>query len=573
LAVRKFIQGLQALNGWQRALAAAAAGALSALALAPVFAWPVMFLTVPMLVWLLDAAVDRAPAAVPDASLAPSRSAPASKLKSAGLADWLSTILPPRYRAAFGVGWLFGFGYFLAGLYWIGAPFLVEADTFGWLLPFAVTIMPAGLALFFGAATALATRLWLPGWGRILSLAVAFGGCEWLRGHVLTGFPWNLVGYTLSGNDALLQVAALVGVNGLTFLSILLFASPALLSEARGWRHPGVVLPVAALLLAYVFGTTALRRPMPEPVPGAHLRLVQPNISQAQKWTPDNKSWIFQGFLDLSRLDRAGRSDDLAGITHVIWPESSVPFLLLDSPNALRAIADLLPRGAQLLTGGLRLEQEPPTGDGSPSRRVFNSLIALDGEARTVALYDKTHLVPFGEYLPLQPLLEAIGLRQLTKVRGGFTAGKADGRLMRIPGLPPFSPLICYEIIFPAAAVPSSAHGADRPGFLLNVTNDAWFGTTSGPYQHLQQARVRAVEEGLPVIRVANTGISAIIDARGRVLDRLPLNARGTLDVELPGALAVPLYGRLGDLVPAGMMVLGLLALLILGRAGRRQYP
>ena len=432
--------------------------------------------------------------------------------------------------------------------------------------------MPAGLALFFGAATALASAFWRPSYARILALAVAFGICEWLRGHVLTGFPWNLLGYTLTGSDSLLPVASLVGVNGLTVLAVMLFSTPAFVGGVRAGRHLELWIALIGLLAAMAWGQIRLSAPMPANVEGVRLRLVQPNISQAQKWTPENKSWIFQGFLDLSRLDPKGANDDLNGITHVIWPESSVPFLLLDSPNALQAIANLLPKGSHLLTGGLRLDEQAGP-DGLPVRRIYNSLIALDSNAKPVGIYDKTHLVPFGEYLPLQPLLEAIGLRQLTKIRGGFTAGEPSGRVMKIPGLPPFSPLICYEIIFPAAAVPPGLSGAGRPAFLLNVTNDAWFGPTSGPRQHLHQSRVRAVEEGLPVIRVANTGISAVVDARGQVLDRLPLNARGTLDTGLPGVLTPPPYARWGDWLLVLLLVLAGLGWLLLSHQPSDHSP
>jgi apolipoprotein N-acyltransferase len=272
------------------------------------------------------------------------------------------------------------------------------------------------------------------------------------------------------------------------------------------------------------------------------VRIVQPSVPQREKWLPEKQGEIFRLHLDLSRRNAAGIEDGLAGVALVVWPEAAMPFRPLEHPEALTAIGDLLPEGGPvLLSGGLRVE--PVGAPAGTPRQAFNSLLAFKASGEAAQIYDKIHLVPFGEYLPLQPVLEAIGLQQLTKMRGGFASGPNPRPLMILPGLPPIAGLICYEAIFPAAVV----QGAERPGLIVNVTNDGWFGNTTGPRQHLHQARVRAVEEGLPIIRAANNGISALIDGNGRLLASLGLNARGVIDAALPPALAPPIYARWGD--------------------------
>jgi apolipoprotein N-acyltransferase len=280
---------------------------------------------------------------------------------------------------------------------------------------------------------------------------------------------------------------------------------------------------------------------------------VQPSVPQHEKWRPENQERIFRDHIALSETNSAGARDGLNGITHVIWPEAAMPFLPLEYPLAGRAIGDMLPPGTYLIAGALRAEDIV----GAPRRRIFNSLLVFGADGALTGLYDKIHLVPFGEYLPFQQILEAIGLRQLTQLRGGFESGPAPRPLMHIQGLPVATPLICYEAIFSNAIVQSS----ERPGILLNLTNDGWFGNTTGPRQHLHQARVRAVEEGLPLLRAANNGISAVIDPYGRVLARLDLNERGVIDAKVPNGIEPPLYARLGDSVFAGCWLVSVLVL------------
>jgi apolipoprotein N-acyltransferase len=520
--VGELARSISGLSGWRRFAAAFAGGSLSVLAMAPFFVWPVLFVTLPVLVWLIDGSQTPAEAA----------------------SFWRR----PAVRAA-AAGWWFGFGYFLFGLFWIGEAFLVEADKFAWLMPFAVTLMPAGLALFTGLAAAAARIVWPAGAARLVVLAVALSSTEWLRGHVLTGFPWNVLGYALTWPLPMMQSAALIGIYGLTLLAVLIFAAPLVLvadagpgEERRRALCWSTAVAIPPLLLLYAFGAWQLAGPPAPLLDGVRLRIVQASVDQRDKWKLEKQGAIFEDQLNLSRHDASGGRDDLTGTTHLIWPEAAMPFLPLEHPEALSAIGELLPSGTQLIAGALRLKQ-PATDRPDGTRRGFNSLMVFADQGNLETLYDKIHLVPFGEYLPLQPTLERLGLEQLTRWRGGFSAGPSPRPLMSIPGLPPVAGLICYEAIFPGAIV----QGGQRPGLLVNVTNDGWFGDTTGPWQHFHQARVRAVEEGLPLVRSANNGISAVIDGRGRILAMLGLNARGVIDSGVPAALAPPLYARLGD--------------------------
>jgi len=529
----------------QRAFTAAIAGALSNLAMAPFFFAPVLLLTLPLLVWLIDAA-----------GREPSDGESRSRRQ---LAPWRKEL-----RAAAATGWFFGLGYFLLGLFWIGEAFLVEAEKFAWLLPVAVTILPAGLALFFAAAAGVAKAFWTRGISRVLVLAIALGVAEWLRGHILTGLPWNVIGYALTYPLPLMQGTALIGVYGLTLIAVAAFALPLIaLADTAGKPRTrpgelilGLLVPVGLLAGLWGFGAWRLASASDEMVPGVRLRIVQPSVPQREKWQAAKQGEIFQKHLSLSRRAADGHVDDLKGITHVIWPEAAMPFLPLDRPEALAAIADLVPDGVQLITGALRADPPTQDADGRSRRRIFNSLVVFGTDGQATAIYDKIHLVPFGEYLPFQHLLESIGLEQLTRVRGGFDIGPTPRPLIEIPGLPPFVGLICYEGIFPAAVV----QGQARPGLIINVTNDGWFGDTTGPRQHFHMSRVRAVEEGASLVRAANNGISAMIDPYGRVHGRIGLDVVGVIDTALPQALPPPPYARFGDSIFWGM-VLGLLLL------------
>ena len=497
--------------GFRRALLAFLAGAASTLALAPLNIWPAMFVTVPVAIWLLDGA-------------------------AAGRWSGIA--------AAAATGWWFGFGYFLSGLYWVGFAFLVDAKTFGWLMPFAVIALPAGLALFTAFGFALARALWMRGAARILIFAAALTAAEWLRGHALTGFPWNAFGYALTTPLALAQGVALIGVWGLTLVALAVFASPAVLADEpadtrRPWSVPAAAVVVLAALA--VFGAVRLATTPTAFVDGVHLRIMQPNIPQDAKFSYANKQQVMQHYLALSDRATGPQSTGVRAATHLIWPESAFPFFLTREPDALAQIAALLPQGTVLITGAARPAER--------ARHAYNSIYVIDHDGSILSAYDKVHLVPFGEYLPFQSWLERLGFQQLTKVQGGFLAGDRR-RALAPPRAPKFLPLICYEIIFPHDVVPPG----ERADWLLNLTNDAWFGMSAGPHQHFQQARVRAIEEGLPLVRAANTGISAVVDPVGRIIQALPLGMEGVLDSLLPQPLPPTLYSRVGD-VPLGLVL------------------
>jgi apolipoprotein N-acyltransferase len=493
--------------GWRRAGIAFVAGAASALALAPVNAWPVLFVTLPVLVWLVDgSAAGRWSAAV-----------------NAGIA-----------------GWCFGFGFFLAGLYWIGYAFLVDAKTFGWLLPVAVAGLPAYLALYTALGLAAARMMWVRGPERLLALAAAMTVAEWLRGHLLTGFPWNTFGYALTQPLALAQSVTLVGIWGLTFLAIAIGASPAVLADDEtDTPRPYRPLLIGLVVLAAFFGYGAARLAThpTEYVSGVKLRIMQPNLQQDVKFNYAAKDEVMARYLRLSDRATGPQSTGARDATHLIWPESAFPFFLTREPEALAQIVALLKPKTELIVGAVR----PGPAQNGRVTRAYNSVYVIDADGSIRGIYDKVHLVPFGEYLPFQRLLESFGLRQLTKQVGGFLSGDRR-RAMDVAGAPKMMPLICYEAIFPGEAVPPD----ERPGWLINVTNDGWFGISSGPYQHFQQARVLAIAEGLPLVRAANTGISAVIDPLGRIINALPLGTEGVLDARLPRALQPTMYVKFG---------------------------
>ncbi|HEU5017400.1 MAG TPA: apolipoprotein N-acyltransferase [Pseudolabrys sp.] len=510
--------------GWRRAAIAFVAGAASALAMAPFDAWPVLFLTFPVLVWLVDGS-------------------------AAGRGKGIWT--------AAGAGWCFGFGYFLAGLYWVGYAFLVDAKTFGWLLPFAVAGLPAYLALFTAAGLAFARLIWTRGPVRILSLAVTLTAAEWLRGHLLSGFPWNAFGYALTEPLALAQSVSLVGIWGLTFLAVAIFATPAVFTDDRkDTPHPYWPATLALMTLAAMGGYGAARLSLNPTtyVSGVKLRIMQPDLQQDVKFNYGAKDAVMARYLRLSDRKTGPASDGVHDATILIWPESAFPFFLTREPSAMAQIAALLKPHTELITGAVRMAPSSRPGH----LQAYNSVYVIDPDGSIRGIYDKVHLVPFGEYLPLEPLLAKLGLQNLTKQVGGFLAGDRR-RAMDIPHAPKMLPLICYEAIFPGAAVPRD----ERPGWIVNVTNDGWFGISTGPHQHFQQARVLAIAEGLPLVRAANTGISGVIDPLGRVVKSLPLGAEGVLDAPLPAAIAPTVYVGYGD--DAAIIFL-ILSLALIGR-------
>lgn len=524
LSIAMLAERVRGLGGWRRRAAAVLAGGASVLALAPFFAWPILWLTLPTLVWLIDGAVQRGEPSIS--------------------ARWYTR---PAAAAA-EIGWWFGFGYFVAGLYWLAWPLTLDMARFGWMIPFAVFGISGVLAILpaLAAATTRATRM--SGAERVILFAVAWTAAEWLRGHLFTGFPWNLIATAWTAVEPMMQSAALVGAYGLGLLTMIVAGAPALLFEpglTRAHRIAGIVATLAVLAGLWLWGAERLAASDTRPVEGVRIRLVQGNIEQSLKWDESRREQTFAHYLALTA--RPGSQ----GITHVIWPETAIDYRFVTDYEVARVagsrqarLAEVLPRAGALITGAIRDE----------ARKWYNSVHVVGPDGAALATYDKHHLVPFGEYVPLRGLLRSLGVEKIAHGAGDYSAGPGPATLA-VPGAPSMSPLICYEAIFPARVA-----GRERPGWLVNVTNDAWFGLTSGPYQHFASARMRAVEEGLPLVRAANTGITAIIDAYGRVVARMPIMSTGILDGELPGATMQPtLYARVGDR--------SLLALLLLGVA------
>jgi apolipoprotein N-acyltransferase len=496
------------LWGWRQAGLAFLAGAIAVLALPPfdfIAAAPVSFV---VLFLLLEGAIPR-----PQAGL-------------------LGRLMP-----AMKIGWWFGFGYFAAGLWWLGNALLAEGEQFVWAIPLAVLALPAALALFYALAAGLARIFWSEGIGSVAALGLGFGVAEWLRTFLFTGFPWNPVGHLAMPVPLLMQSASLVGVEGMNILAVIFFSLPALFVL-------GVHRKTAALLFILMaashggFGYYQLHM-LPQPAAtSVTARLVQPSVNQSEKWDNAARDKIFSKLLELSSRPPAAGA---ARPSLIIWPETAVPFLLSEKPDAYTAIAGMLQDGQLLLAGAVRQEGKRESGD---QVRYYNSLLLIGDDGVLISASDKEHLVPFGEYLPAASLLESLGLTQIVTTPGGFSSG-GPRKNISVPDKLKIDPLICYEVIFPRGIEASDG----RAGVMVNVTNDAWYGRTPGPYQHLRAAQLRSVEQGMPLLRVANNGVSAAIDARGRIIDALALNSVATIDISIPGSLQPTPYLRYGGLI------------------------
>jgi len=527
------------LTGWRRYFAAFGAGLISALAMAPTDFFPVLFVTFPIMVWLLDGVYGDSPQGVFG-----------------------------KARQAFLPGWWFGFGYFLAGLWWIGSAFLVESEDFLWALPLAVVGFPAFLALFWGFATLIARLFWSDHWLRIFAFALAFSVIEFLRGSVLTGFPWNTIGYAALFHPVLMQAASVIGLYGITLTAIVVFAVPLVVLATPAHLKMSRIVPFALIIILAAaqlgFGMWRFVSNQTDYVDDVTLRLVNPVIDQKVKFDPDRQDEIIATYLELSARRLGEESRPLENTTYLIWPESVFPFLLTERRDVLSSIADLLPSGTQLITGAMRAE---PGTAGDPYGKVYNSIFLIAENGEIISAADKTHLVPFGEYLPFQQTLESFGLEQLTRLRGGFEPGAERVTLTGSKG-GSFLPLICYEIIFSGSILRAVDPAAAAPSWIVNLTNDAWFGNTPGPWQHLRQSVVRAVEEGLPVIRVANSGISAVIDPYGRQRAIISRSERGVSVSALPKPSSATVFATYRHL--PFMILLALSALIALHSRLRR---
>ena len=508
--IRKVSIIIANLSGWRRNLAAYVFGVFSTLTLAPFFLFPLLIPSFSGLLWLLDAA--------------------------------------PSRRRMFLDGWWWGWGFYMTGLYWMCIALLTDPEKFGWLIPPALFGLTGVIALYPAIACWLMSWLRVRGLSKIVVFTIIWTLVDYARGHLFTGFPWNLPGYSFNFSNASLQMASLVGIYGLSWFALLLATSPV----ALGIKKKGVIY-VASLwmlfLLGSVWGAGRLHQAnsIPEAqrtVSGVMLRLVQADIDQPHKWDFALQMAGLQENIGLTR------SPGLENVTHVIWPETAVPFVMSKGAPIAFKLGAMLPPDKILITGTVRSETE------GESWRVWNSLMALDHGGTILGSYDKIHLVPFGEFLPLRRLFPK---KWLTPVGDtDFSSGTA-GHLVELPGLPPVLPLICFEVIFPELLLPDELH----PQWLLSVTNDAWFGTSTGPYQHFEMARMRAVEQGIPLVRVANTGISAVVDSFGQVIATMPLGVKGIIDVKLPAAQgANTIYNYIKRLIIPFLVLVGMALIL-----------
>jgi apolipoprotein N-acyltransferase len=502
---------LDGLAAWKRHVVAVAAGAIATLAHAPFHIYPAFVVGMVVLVWLLDGAHRR----------------------------------PDRNRAAFARAWSFAFGYFVTGFYWVGFAFLaVEGGAP--LIPLAISALPAAMAVYWGLAAIACMPLWSADARRIPVLATALTATEWVRGHLFGGFPWHLPGSIWIAGEPISQSAAWFGVYGLTAVTLLVAASPAVLADGRGSAGARAApMLAAALLLGLIWGAGAqrlARNPPEADRRGPVIRVADAGYSQTEKWAPGAVWRVFDDYLGLIGDERSSSA------TINIWPEGAIPAPVLEVPEMLTRIGAKL--GDRVLVIGVSRwtgTQEEPV--------AYNSAVVLDGVSGVVRvgqIYDKHHLVPFGEYIPFWDLVSDVPLAPLQRIGQGFTSGNPPERMV-IPGAPPAAILICYEAIFPGYA----PRGVDRPEWLINISVDAWYGRQTGPWQHFNQASFRAIEEGLPLARSASGGVSAIVDPFGRALVKTGLEG-GAVETSLPGSLPAPLYARYGDL-----LVLALLALVL----------
>lgn len=480
-----FARALGGLHGWRRNLVAYLLGVCATLTLAPFYLFGLLLVSFSGLLWLLDAA--------------------------------------PSRRRMFLDGWWWGWGFYMSGLYWMCIALLTDPAKFGWLIPPTLLGLNGVIALYPAVACWLMSWLRVRGLSKILVFTIVWTLVEYARGHLFTGFPWNLPGYAFGFSNAALQMASLVGVYGLSWFALLLATTPVALGAKKAGKIYAASL-WALFLFGLFWGVGRLHQANSIPqaqryVPGVTLRLVQADIAQPDKWDPQLQ---LQGVREHAALTRL---PGLEKVTHVIWPETAVPYTIGKDEPITRSLGGIIPPGAILITGSLRSE-----GD-KENWRIWNSLSALDHDGNIVGSYDKAHLVPFGEFLPFRYVFPKEWLTPVGDT--DFSAG-TQGKLMELPGLPPMLPLICYEAIFPELVV----DGPKRPQWLLSVTNDAWFGMSTGPHQHFEMARMRAVEQGVPLVRSGNTGISAVVDSWGQVISFMPLGYKGIIDSSLPVAQA-----------------------------------
>ncbi len=526
-------------HGWRRFLLLLVAGALAGLSVPPFFILPALFFAMPVWVWALDGA-ERKP-------------------------GWRRLFGP-----AFTIGFAFGLGYFLVAFHWLGAAFFVDG---GWVLgamPFAILALSALIALFWGLASALAHLSWSHGGWRIVGLAAWLALAEFARGHVLTGFPFDLLGYSLTGTEEMMQLASVIGVYGLSFLAPLLAMTPALIwpadERAMSRRLTPLFLALAIIAGQLGYGWNRLSGTVATERQDTAMRLVQPLVYEHSDFGNVDPVALIDRLLMLSEMRMDPSDQGLADITHLVWPESSLPFFLSTYPEALARIARLLPDQTVLLAG---VPRQPYALDGSLAPQPpHNSLLAIDGDGEVIASYDKSHLVPFGEFLPFSNLLGQIGIKQFVPGADGWSHGDARQRLMALPGAASMLVLICYEVLF-SGDLGDTANAQ----YILNITNDAWFDGSIGPAQHAHHARLRAVEEGMSLVRAANSGLTFATDPLGRITAELAPGQMAVLDVRPHQKLAGTVFAQVRHWPLLIAVLAALLISQIAARRGRKRLP
>ncbi|NMA98535.1 MAG: apolipoprotein N-acyltransferase [Phyllobacteriaceae bacterium] len=524
-------------HGWRRFLLLLVAGALAGLSVPPFFILPVLFLAMPIWVWALDGAE-----------------------RGRG---WRLLFGP-----AFSIGFAFGWGYFLVAFHWLGSAFFVDGGWVLWAMPFAVAALAALIALFWGLASAMAHLSWSHGWTRILTLSAWLAAAEFARGHVLTGFPFDLIGYSLTGTEEMMQLASVIGVYGLSFLALLLAMTPALVwpADGRNWsrRLPPLFLALFVIAAQLGYGWNRLSGTVATERSDMAMRLVQPLVYEHADFGNVDPVALIDRLLMLSDMRMDPSDQGLADITHLVWPESSLPFFLESYPEALARIARMLPEQATLIAGVPRRPYE--LGEAGNSQPPFNSVVAIDTDGEIVASYDKAHLVPFGEYLPFAGFFKQLGITQFVPGADGWSPGDARRRLMGLPGAPAPLVLVCYEILFSGDLGDTAA-----AQFILNVTNDAWFDKSIGPAQHAHHAKLRAVEEGMSLVRVANTGLTFATDPLGRITAQLAPGEMAALDIRPHVKLDATVFSKVRHWPFLIAVLAGILAGFVASRRGRRR--
>lgn len=455
-------------------------------------------------------------------------------------------------KQSFWTGWWFGFGHFISGLYWIANSLLVDAERFAWMIPFAISLIPAALAIYIGLVSVFTYLLskYVSGWRLVCIFSCIWVAAEMIRTKLFTGFPWNLTGYSWNFSDIMIQIASVSGVYGLSLLAVITASMPAIIitSERKKTILPFAIL-VVTLSSIFAFGFLRLLQTEAET---KHLtvRIVQPNIAQTLKWSPEHEQENLSKLIKLT--EEPPKNTNIPEL--IIWPEAGVVRPLNEDSSLRKALANIIPEKSLLLTGSVRIERGK-----DESYKIWNSAQLLDHYGNIVANYDKHHLVPFGEFVPFRTIFPFIN--KITPGSTDFSSGPGPLSISANSVIPAISPLICYEDIFPSEVADKN----NPPAIMANLTNDGWFGDSSGPHQHFEMSRIRAVEEGIPLLRSANTGVSGVINNKGVVVNKLGINKSGIIDETISYETSIgprTLYASYGNIIP--IILISLLAIITL---------